>query len=355
MIAMRFFSKFVSGSNLGPAPPALKKQGAPRNVGVKASVHPEMSSAKMMRLKKAELINACEEYGVGTSGTKHELVAELRQHFSASKTIADPGAASVDEVDDGMDLVQQLTSKVSQLDEAIQTKTNELQSMHEGDRVLMAEVVNELAELKVAWERKLSDVSAGLEEVVALRQAQTEFSKLQQQQMELREELEVLSRMLKLRESETQTLQAQLEQVKQEQSIEKESLQTERLAVLALASQVAGGPPTQAWANPPQGGVWTTPKHTADEGGSDGLVDAPSIRKMLAVSPDLVSLTEVKPAGGSDVLGAALPGLLLINGASEILRKYSSVRDSVFTTVLQARMSDAAFAGSIVMLTAALF
>lgn len=351
---MRFFSKIFSGPNRGPAPPALNKRGAPRSVGVKASVHPEMSTAKMMRLKKADLINACEEYGVTTSGTKHELVAGLRQHFSESTTITDPDAASVIEVDGGMDLVQHLTSKVSQLDEAIQTKTNELQSMHEGDRVLMAEVVNELAELKVAWERKLSDVSAGLEEVVALRQAQSEFSKLQQQQMELREELEVLSRMLKLRESETETLQAQLEQVKQEQSEEKESMQTERLAVLALASQVAGGPPTQAWADPPQGGFWTSPAHTAEESGSGGLVGAAPIEKMLAVSPDLVTLTRVKPTDGNEVLGAALPGLLLINGASEILRMYSYVRDSVFTTVLQARMSDAAFAGSIVMLTAAL-
>lgn len=58
----------------------------------------------------------------------------------------------------------------------------------------MSEVVNELADLKLAWERKLSEVSTGLEEVVALRQAQTEFSQLQQQQAELREELEVLSR-----------------------------------------------------------------------------------------------------------------------------------------------------------------
>lgn len=58
----------------------------------------------------------------------------------------------------------------------------------------MAEVVSEMADLKVSWERKLNEVSAGLEEVVALKKAQTEFSQLQQQQVELREELEVLSR-----------------------------------------------------------------------------------------------------------------------------------------------------------------
>lgn len=110
-------------------------------------------------------------------------------------------------------------------------------------RVLMTEVVSELASLKVAWEHKLSEVSASLEEVMELREAHTEFSKLQQQQNELREELEVLSRysmllvpvfhaqsarittkagltkscicrMLKMRETETQTLQAQLEQVR---------------------------------------------------------------------------------------------------------------------------------------------
>lgn len=61
-------------------------------------------------------------------------------------------------------------------------------------RVLMTEVISELADLKVAWEHKLGEVSAGLEEVTELRKAQTEFSKLQQQQNELREELEVLSR-----------------------------------------------------------------------------------------------------------------------------------------------------------------
>lgn len=62
----------------------------------------------------------------------------------------------------------------------------------------MTDVVKELADLKVAWEGKLNEVSAGLEEAVAMQQAQTEFSKLQKQQAELREEVEVLSRYSKL-------------------------------------------------------------------------------------------------------------------------------------------------------------
>lgn len=81
---------------------------------------------------QVELIDACEERGLVSSGTKHELVAALRQHFSMTPPESD--AALVTEVEDGMDLVQHLTAKVSQLDEAIQTKTNELHSMHKGDR-----------------------------------------------------------------------------------------------------------------------------------------------------------------------------------------------------------------------------
>lgn len=85
---------------------------------------------------QVELVDACEERGLVTSGTKHELVAALQQH--CSMTLTDSDAALETEVEDGMDLVQHLTAKVSQLDEAIQTKTNELHSMHKGDRYEIA-------------------------------------------------------------------------------------------------------------------------------------------------------------------------------------------------------------------------
>ena len=139
--------------------------------------------------------------------------------------------------------------------------------------------------------------------------------------------------------------------------MEKELLQTERLAVLALASQVAGGPPAQAWAGLDERGVWTSsPTRFADVSGSSGHVDASSVETMLAISPDLDNLTAAKTSTeGSDVLGAALPGLLVVNAASELLRKYSSVRDAVSNTVLQARISDAAIAGVVVMIATSLF
>eukprot|EP00892_Ulva_mutabilis_P007482 jgi/Ulvmu1/5105/UM021_0122.1 len=342
MIAMKFFSKLASGSSRRPVSPGKMQHSGRRIVTPKASVHPDMSSAKMMRLKKAHLLNACEEYGLTTSGTKHDLVATLRDHFSAS-TMADPGASLVSEAQADMDLVQDLTDKVSLLDQAIQTKTDELQSMHEGDRVLMAEVINEMADLKVSWKRKLSEVSAVLEEVVALRQAQTEFSTLQQQQVELREELEVLSRMLKLREAETQTLQDQLDQVRQEQSSEKASMQTERLAVLALASQVASAQSVQEVGSDRTFSDPWVPSTYGFHSSSMTPASPMSIKKMLSVSPDLMSMTNA--TDGNRVLGAALPGLLAINATSQVLGKYCKLRDSLFTTTVQARASDAACAG----------
>lgn len=83
---------------------------------------------------QVDLLDACQEYGLEQTGTKHELVASLRKHFLSRATGADSEVALVSEAQAGMNLVQQLTDKVSQLDEAIQTKTDELQSMHEGDR-----------------------------------------------------------------------------------------------------------------------------------------------------------------------------------------------------------------------------
>lgn len=132
-------------------------------------------------------------------------------------------------------------------------------------------------------------------------------------------------------------------------------MQTERLAVLALASQVASGPPIQAGADPIRGTPWTAQAQPLEVKASRGHADAASITQMFALSPGLVPMTtENKSSGSREVLGAAFPGLLFCNAASEILQKYSSLRDSVCTTVLQARISDAAFAGMTVMLAAAL-
>lgn len=83
---------------------------------------------------QAELLGACEEYGLAMTGTKHELVATLRAHFSSANGVTDAEVALINEAQTDVELVQYLTDKVSQLDQAIQTRTQELQSMHEGDR-----------------------------------------------------------------------------------------------------------------------------------------------------------------------------------------------------------------------------
>lgn len=133
-------------------------------------------------------------------------------------------------------------------------------------------------------------------------------------------------------------------------------MQTERLAVLALASQVASGPPVQAGADPVQGPAWTGQSQALEVNASLDHANATSSEQMLALSRGFVPTPEKpKSSGSRDVLGAALPGLLFCKAASDILHKYSSLRDGVFTTVLHARVSDAAFAGMTVMLAAALF
>jgi hypothetical protein len=73
-------------------------------------------------------------------------------------------------------------------------------------------LATELSELKESWKQQQQEMLKGMEDVVALKKGQLELSKLTKQQVELQEELKVLSRMVKLRETEIQTLQTQLEQ-----------------------------------------------------------------------------------------------------------------------------------------------
>lgn len=77
----------------------------------------------------------------------------------------------------------------------------------------MEKLLVEVAGVKGSWQGKLKEISAVLEDVVTLKKGQLEVSKLNQQQEELHEELKVLSRMLKLRETEIKSLETQLDQV----------------------------------------------------------------------------------------------------------------------------------------------
>lgn len=145
-------------------------------------------------------------------------------------------------------------------------------------------------------------------------------------------------------------------QVRQAQSSEKASMKTERLAVLALASQVAAGQPGQEarLVSAPMG-YWNKPTHSVSDG-SIGPASPASIEQMLSVSPNLVNMTNrAKSTDGNRVLGAALPGLLAINATSAVLNKYCKLRDSIFTTGAQARASDAACAGIIYVLATVMF
>lgn len=75
-----------------------------------------------------ELIEACKEKGVATSGTKEKLASNLLAFFATagSNAAALPGNSADD--------MQLLSSRVAELDQAIQTRTEELQSLHDGDR-----------------------------------------------------------------------------------------------------------------------------------------------------------------------------------------------------------------------------
>lgn len=80
-------------------------------------------------------------------------------------------------------------------------------------RAAMERLLAEVAGVKGTWQGKLNEITAVVEDVVRLKKGQLEVSKLNQQQEELQEELKVLSRMLKLRETEIKSLETQLAQV----------------------------------------------------------------------------------------------------------------------------------------------
>jgi chromosome segregation ATPase len=80
-------------------------------------------------------------------------------------------------------------------------------------RAQVSDLVSTMEDLKSSFGDKLLELSSGLEDVVALKNRQEEFTRMQQAQDELQEELQILSRMLKQREGEISGLQAQLEQV----------------------------------------------------------------------------------------------------------------------------------------------
>ena len=81
-------------------------------------------------------------------------------------------------------------------------------------RAAMERLLAEVAGVKGTWQGKLNEITAVVEDVVRLKKGQLEVSKLNQQQEELQEELKVLSRMLKLRETEIKSLETQLAQVR---------------------------------------------------------------------------------------------------------------------------------------------
>lgn len=80
---------------------------------------------------QAELVSACQEKGVATAGTKDQLASNLLAFFAtegadAAVVATSAAASSTDDV--------LLTKRMSELDSAIQSRTEELQSLHEGDR-----------------------------------------------------------------------------------------------------------------------------------------------------------------------------------------------------------------------------
>lgn len=129
-------------------------------------------------------------------------------------------------------------------------------------------------------------------------------------------------------------------------------MQTERLAVFALASQVASGQAVRS--EPARRNSWDIIALGSTDNG--GYASAASVEQVHTLSPDLVNIkTLTKSRDGNRVFGAALPGLLVVKASSEAVSKYAAMRDSVFRTALQARISDTVCAGILVLFASAMF
>lgn len=131
-------------------------------------------------------------------------------------------------------------------------------------------------------------------------------------------------------------------QVRKERATEKKRVEADRLAsvaVLALASQVAGGPPdasVQSLRSMYAAPSYIPPVPAGTGSGTPGNFDSHPIDVMPRSFPSQdvgprsypIQLTTYAPAPKEDVLGAALPGLLFCGMVQQVYSVYSGVRDS---------------------------
>jgi hypothetical protein len=111
-------------------------------------------------------------------------------------------------------------------------------------------------------------------------------------------------------------------QVRKEQESERELVQTERLAVLALASyQAAVGDSNMERPVQQLQPMYTAPAYID--------VAAPSVRHVSMTRSIPASMRAVS-AGRQDVLGIMLPGLLMCGMCHEAYKKFAKARDSLF-------------------------
>lgn len=140
--------------------------------------------------------------------------------------------------------------------------------------------------------------------------------------------------------------------MRKDQTNDQKAMQNERLAVLALASQVASGTQPPVWQGPTLDGSWISPNTSKRAAISHAIAPYPDESFAMPVNTGVAKLSRGRR--DASVLGPALPGLLLVNCAAELHKRYAQARDSTFKNDLYVCASDAIVAGLLVLTTIAI-
>eukprot|EP01025_Chloroclados_australasicus_P007639 TRINITY_DN12504_c0_g2_i2.p1 TRINITY_DN12504_c0_g2~~TRINITY_DN12504_c0_g2_i2.p1 ORF type:complete len:359 (-),score=58.94 TRINITY_DN12504_c0_g2_i2:124-1200(-) len=251
---------FAAGANMKTVKGRrCKRSPKPLCVCRSARADGSYSQAKLMRMKKAELQDACEEHGLEGSGTKSAIVARLMDHFSQLETDESPDsekrevyvaaqAAAPVAAPLRLPRVERKTADdlnllISRVDTAIEAKSSELEKKRASDREQTQALMAELSSVKAEWQEERAKVVAMLNELTSAQkgmdQTHMDVEQLTQQQSDLQQAQEALQRMIKARDEEVNQLRSQLQAMREQQAEATVAQQQERLAMLALASSVA--------------------------------------------------------------------------------------------------------------------
>lgn len=142
-------------------------------------------------------------------------------------------------------------------------------------------------------------------------------------------------------------------QVREERATDRESVEAERMAsvaVLALASQVAGGP-TDASAVQNLQSMYAAPSYIPAVPSGPGNVNGPGTPSNITSIPDTgprsFSLPVFAPKPKEDVFGPACPGLFVSGMLLQMHSVYSGARDGVLKSPTSRTAADACAAAGV--------